>query len=262
MQVWDGVTGARISFDWTPTTSAAFQPVKSTTIATMAENTNLISALLARLTALGGVDIFSPTKVQSIELGTVSPHLDLSSWPILTLSDGQTLAARLLVGADGANSPVRRFAGIQSRGFDYGRQGVVATLQLSGAGWGGLEHKTAYQRFLPTGPIAMLPLPGKMATLVWSTTPDRAAKLKAMSPTNFIAMVNAGFRLSPVDLQYLHDLDSGHAEEVAWRQKHTPTNARELPVDVVQVQDKSAASFPLRMQHADTYTGERVALVG
>lgn len=264
MQVWDGVTDARISFDW-ETARPLLSPrnlAKPTTIAYMIENANIVSTLLSRLEDLGGVDLFTSTKVESIDLGADGEKTDLSSWPILSLSNGRTLAARLLVGADGANSPVRTFAGIESRGFDYARHGVVASLMLEGVGWGGPDHKIAYQRFLPTGPIAMLPLPGKMSTLVWSTTPERAAKLKTLSSNDFVAMVNAGFRLSPVDLDYLHTLSSGQEDEVAWREKHTPVDARAIPMRVTQVQAGSVASFPLRMRHADTYTGERVALVG
>src|SRR5436189_161671 len=82
------------------------------------------------------------------------------------------------------------------------------------------HHKIAYQRFLPTGPIALLPLPGNMASLVWSTTPERAAALKKLSPPDFTAMVNAGFRLSSIDLTYLHTLGSGQMDEVSWRIKH------------------------------------------
>lgn len=264
MQVWDGVSDARISFDWDSTRGfSAREPSQPTTIAYMIENVNTITTLLSRLEELGGVDIFSATKVSSIELGSETEGLDMTSWPIVNLSNGKTLAARLLVGADGANSPVRTFAGIESRGFDYNRHGVVATLQLSDPGWGGPQHKIAYQRFLPSGPLAMLPLPGNMATLVWSTTPERAATLKLLAPNDFIALVNAGFCLSPTDLEYLHTLSSGQEEEeVAWREKHTPVNERQIPTRVTSVQQGSIASFPLRMRHADTYTGERVALVG
>ncbi|KAF2707482.1 ubiquinone biosynthesis monooxygenase COQ6 [Pleomassaria siparia CBS 279.74] len=264
MQVWDGVSDARISFDWDsarPLLSAR-KPTQPTTIAYMIENVNTTTTLLSRLSALGGVDVFSPTKVESIELGNDTEKLDLSSWPILTLSNGKKLAARLLVGADGANSPVRTFAGIPSRGFDYNRHGVVASLKLEGPGWGGPDHKIAYQRFLPSGPLAMLPMPGHMATLVWSTTPERAATLKSLSSKDFIAMVNAGFRLSATDLEYLHTMTSGQEKEVAWREKHTPVNERSIPMKVVDVQEGSVASFPLKMRHADIYTGERVALVG
>ncbi|KAF2875002.1 hypothetical protein BDV95DRAFT_675190 [Massariosphaeria phaeospora] len=264
MQVWDGVTDARISFDWDsarPLLSPR-KPSQPTTIAYMIENANTTTTLLSRLEELGGVDMFLATKVDSIDLGTDTERVDLSSWPVLTLSNGKSLAARLLVGADGANSPVRTFAGIASRGFDYDRHGVVASLKLEGEGWGGPDHKIAYQRFLPSGPIAMLPLPGNMATLVWSTTPDRAAKLKSLPPNDFIAMVNAGFRLSPTDLDYLHTMPSGQEEEIAWREKHTPFKKHDIPMRVAHVQQGTVASFPLRMRHADTYTGERVALVG
>lgn len=263
MQVWDGVTDARISFDWGTARSIGPQnPAQPTTIAYMIENINTTSMLLSRLEELGGVDMMTNTKVSSIELGSDTEKMDLSSWPIVSLSNGKTLAARLLVGADGANSPVRTFAGIEARGFDYNRHGVVASLKLEGPGWGGPEHKIAYQRFLPTGPIAMLPLPGNMSTLVWSTTPERAAKLKVLSQKDFVAMVNAGFRLSPTDLEYLHTLDAGQEEEVAWREKHTPVNSQAIPMRTTDVQAGTVASFPLRMRHADTYTGERVALVG
>ncbi|KAH6998220.1 hypothetical protein BKA56DRAFT_537202 [Ilyonectria sp. MPI-CAGE-AT-0026] len=256
MQVWDGLTDARIEFDGQPSSGAG------KTLAYMIENLNLTSGLLKRLEELGGVDIFDKTKVENIDLGKETEELDLSEWPVVELSGGQSLAARLLIGADGANSPVRAFSGIGSRGWDYGRHGVVATLQLEGAGWGGEYNKIAYQRFLPTGPIAMLPLPGNHASLVWSTTPEKAALLKSLSPKDFIAMVNAAFRLSAVDIGYLHSVPEGQEEELSWRTQHTHINAEAVPQAVVGVQEGTIASFPLKLRHADTYIGERVALVG
>lgn len=269
MQVWDGVTNSRISFDWTsastlpfPSSRRSATSAQPSTIAYMTENQNLTTALLNRLNSLGSVTLFSPRRVDSIQLGHESSDLDLRSWPVVTLSNGQTLAARLLVGADGANSPVRTFAGIDAKGWDYNRMGVVATLRLQGSGWGGEAHKVAYQRFLPTGPVAMLPLPGNAATLVWSTTPERAARLKSLSKEDFVAMVNAAFRLSTVDLEYLHRLERGQKDEVEWREKHTEVEEMKVPMKVLEVQEGSVAPFPLKMRHADTYTGERVALVG
>ncbi|OAA42606.1 ubiquinone biosynthesis monooxygenase COQ6 [Metarhizium rileyi] len=256
MQVWDGVSGARIEFD--PPASSG----PSRTIAYMTENLNLTSGLLKRLKELGSVDIYDNSRVEKIDTGEETEHMDLRDWPIVHLSGGQSLAARLLVGADGANSPVRSFAGIESRGWDYGRHGLVATLQLEGDGWGGQFSKIAYQRFLPTGPVAMLPLPGNFSTLVWSTTPENAALLKKLSPKDFIALVNAAFRLSPVDLGYMHTQIEGQEDEFNWRIQHTSVDAEAIPQTVVGVQEGSIASFPLKLRHADTYIGERIALVG
>lgn len=260
MQVWDGVTGSRIEFDWQSRQEANQDP----TIAYMTENDNLVKSLITTLTELGGADIFHGIKVDKISLGPQpgpeSESLDLSSWPHVQISNGHTLAARLLVGADGLNSPVRSFAGIESLGWDYDRHGVVATLRLAGEP----DSSIAYQRFLPTGPIALLPLPRPYATLVWSTTPDRAATLKSLSSTDFSAMVNAAFRLSPVDIDFMHSSSSGQVDELYWRLQHVPRleEGFQVPYEVIDVQEQSIASFPLRYRHADTYATHRVALVG
>ncbi|KAK6227299.1 ubiquinone biosynthesis mono0xygenase COQ6 [Colletotrichum tabaci] len=225
MQVWDGVSGARIEFDWPAGTSTG------KTIAYMCENLNLTSGLLSRLEELGGVSVFDGAKVENINFGDETEDLDLTQWPVVHLSGGKQLHARLLVGADGANSPVRTFAGIKAQGWDY-------------------------------GPVAMLPLPGNYSTLVWSTTPSNASLLKSLSPKDFVAMVNAAFRLSPVDLEFMHKQQTGQSEELAWRLEHTSFDHRAIPQQVVGLQEGTVASFPLKMRHADTYTAERIALVG
>ncbi|KAK0731787.1 hypothetical protein B0H67DRAFT_474919 [Lasiosphaeris hirsuta] len=258
MQVWDGVSDARIEFDWAPDAA----PSADTTIAYMTENLNLTSGLLKRLAQLGGVSVFDSARVEKISLGEQTEAQDLREWPVVNLAGGRQLFARLLVGADGADSPVRSFAGIEARGWDYGRHGVVATLELQGEGWGGDQMKTAYQRFLPTGPVAMLPLPGNYSTLVWSTTPENASLLKRLPTKDFVALVNAAFRLRPTDLEFMHTQSKGQAEEYSWRMEHTPSHGKLIPQVVTGVQEGTIASFPLKMRHADTYIGERVALVG
>lgn len=272
MQVWDGVSGSRIEFNWNSSASE--------TIAYMTENSNLVHGLLSRISELGGVEIIDKTRVESISFGEDNGELDLRTWPVVEITGGRKLVARLLVGADGANSPVRTFAGIESRGWDYERHGVVATVKLEEGSRVGVE-KTAYQRFLPTGPVALLPvglgsrilsnheltelgsqLPGDFATLVWSTTPQVAAKLKTLAPDEFSAMVNAAFRLSHVDIDYIKDLSEGITGEVQWREQVSQFDYTRVPARVVGVQDKSVASFPLKMRHADSYIAERIALVG
>lgn len=291
MRVWDGVSGARIEFDlpesW-PEPVEEDRADEGQAMAYMTENVNLTSALLTRLDTLGGVAVFDGAKVEEIVFDAEidgAHHVesaatardpadagpDLSEWPVVRISKGgRRLWARLLVGADGANSPVRAFAGIESRGWDYGRHGVVATLRLGSSeaaevGSSRPQHRLAYQRFLPTGPVALLPLPDGHASLVWTTTPAHAARLKALSPTDFVAMVNAAFRLSTVDLQYMLSISSGQVEELAWRLEHTSTLERDadlIPPAVSSVQEGSVASFPLRLRHADSYVSERIALVG
>ena len=259
MQVWDGVSGSRIEFDWQDEAGSVQDPV----IAYMTENDNLVRGLLSRLAEVGGTDIIHGTNVDNISLGPqkqLDSGLDLSTWPHLRLSNGQQIAARLLIGADGPSSPVRSFADIGHLGWDYNRHGLVATLQLSEEP----EAKIAYQRFLPTGPAALLPLSGPYATLVWSTTPENAAKLKRLSQDDFVSMVNAAFRLMPVDLAYMHGMPSGQQQELDWRIQHTASAGQpyQIPPLIQNVQAGSIASFPLRYGHANTYATHRIALLG
>ncbi|KAL9027153.1 MAG: hypothetical protein Q9196_004289 [Gyalolechia fulgens] len=235
----------------------------------MTENPNLQRALLQRLNELNPISVFDSTKVASIEPGPSCPSqepLDLSSYPSVTLSSGQKILARLLVGADGLRSPVREFAAIPTRGWDYERQGVVATLKLTPSGFkqDRGDMAIAYQRFLPSGPIAVLALPNDYATLVWSTTPEKAAKLKTLTDEDLVAMINAAFRLGYADLEYLSSLDTGHVEELDWRSRVVGVEEDEghIPRKVEGVQTGSIASFPLRYRQADTYISSRIALVG
>ena len=153
MHVTDGVTGAALDFD-TPDPS-------SKRLGTMVEISNLQQALLQKLTGLDiakeRVQVLDSSRVGSIEAdGEGDSGTTLDSWPVLHYSSDKTpLKTRLLVGADGNNSPVRKYAGIKATGWEYGRIGVVATMKIRADA---LEERTAYQRFLPTGTIAWLPV--------------------------------------------------------------------------------------------------------
>lgn len=202
------------------------------------------------------------------------------------------------MGADGFNSPVRSYAGIQSYGWAYDTHGVVATLFHAPRNALQEPNTVAYQRFLPTGPIAFLPLSETASSLVWSTRPPIAAALKALDPAVFAGMVNAAFRLPEVSVRYLNDeLLQAHAngapltlmqfhEELAFRERShmidsrsalsssnaldvagiPPDGAEDYPPLVTSVQPGTVASFPLRFSHADSYIGEgngaRTVLVG
>ena len=282
MQVWDAANDSSIQFDWRAEARQYNAPTR--TVATMTENANLTKGLLEHICELNGdQSLFMNTKVSSIEMGKDDPNgVNLSNWPVLSLESSTSasdrpsqIAARLLIGADGFNSPVRTFAGINSHGWDYDRHGVVATLQMEpsqqGESYGddAGNQATAFQRFLPqlAGPIAILPLPDNHASLVWSTTPSNAAYLKSLSPSALVQVLNAALRLSQTDLKYLFNLPasskSAHESEVKWRLQHTPGPQIAAPLPIIAgVQEGSVASFPLRFRHATTLTGPRIVLVG
>jgi ubiquinone biosynthesis monooxygenase Coq6 len=274
MQVWDASNDASMQFDWT--VEARRYNSMPRTVATMTENANLTKGLLESIQVSGSSDcLMSNTKVASIEMGEDDPDgLDLTNWPVVRLDSAtarqpSSIAARLLVGADGLNSPVRTFAGINSYGWDYNRHGVVATLKVDIPDI--IEHSgaiIAYQRFIPElgGPIAILPLPDGHASLVWSTTTANASYLKSLSKQDFVSMVNAALLLGQPDLKYMMTMNAktagGHEDELQWREKTLgPHNLPPVP-RIIGVQEGSVASFPLRFRHATTLTGPRVALIG
>lgn len=133
-------------------------------------------------------------------------------------------------------------------------------------------NNTAFQRFLPTGPLAFLPLSEEASTMVWSTRPNLAAALKKISPEALTAMVNAGYSVPESTLAVLHEsllstspdlftvamINSIIQSQPALAMSIDQT----LPPSITSITPSSIASFPLRLSHADTYTGHRTVLVG
>ncbi|QRV74186.1 ubiquinone biosynthesis monooxygenase COQ6 [Ceratobasidium sp. AG-Ba] len=300
MQVWDGVSDARIHFLPSDLTRLPTTGEVPSSMATMTENLNLQRGILKRLDELPAVELLDSVKVENIEHGPDEG----SNWPIVKTSNGRSLRCRLLIGADGFNSPVRKFAGIASSGYNYDTHSVVATLfhserpnHASLAHMTQFNSTTAFQRFLPTGPIACLPLSPIASSLVWSTTPSIAGALKATSPETLAVFINAAFRLPEPALHELYaSLLSSHqkstpllaeeAKAIVERaesshsiqphdarsssvQTHTgvpPEGAHSFPPFVIGIQPKSIAGFPLKYSHAESYIGTgkgaRTVLVG
>lgn len=102
----------------------------------------------------------------------------------IDLDDGSSLAARLLIGADGANSSVRAAAGISASTKSYEQAAVVANFNC------GRPHlNTAWQWFTDEGVVALLPLPGDRVSLVWSAPSELATELVALSPDQLATRV-------------------------------------------------------------------------
>lgn len=146
----------------------------------MVENRHLIDALVARAEA-GGIDLRA-TAVDAYETGT--DGIDV------TLADGTTIAASLLVAADGARSRLRGRAGIATHGWDYDQSGIVVTV-----GHERDHHGRAEEHFLPAGPFAILPLKGKRSSLVWTETRKEAVRMAALDEEEFHAELERRFGL-------------------------------------------------------------------
>ena len=145
----------------------------------MVENRH-IRAGLAQAVGQAGVRVLAPARVVGVEITSAGAEA--------RLEDGRILRAPLLVGCDGRGSLVRREAGIGVVGWPYGDLGVVATVDL--------EHPhqgVAHEHFLPSGPFAILPLPGDRASLVWTETAPRARALQTARPEVFHAHLNRRF---------------------------------------------------------------------
>ncbi len=141
----------------------------------------------------------------------------------LTLDDGGKVHAGLLIGADGARSQVREAAGIESRREDYEQHAVVATVHAELG-----NRDTAWQRFMPQGPLALLPMQKDLFSIVWSTSPAEAERLLALSEESF------NERLSECSERRLGRLSLRGERAV----------------------------FPLALQHAGCYVLPGLALVG
>ena len=208
MEVWEQDSFARIEFD--------AQKLAQPDLGHIVENRVIQLSLLEQVKQQSNVSLFMPAQCSSMAVG------ESEAW--LTLDNGHALTAKLVVGADGANSWVRKQQDIPLTHWDYGHSAVVANI------WTAETHdKVARQIFTPQGPLAFLPMgESNMSSIVWSTEPNRAESLVAMSDEEFNKSLTAEF-----------DARLGLCEVVGQR-----------------------FAFPLKMRYARDFAVERVALVG
>ncbi|CAK4069536.1 oxidoreductase [Vibrio variabilis] len=208
MEVWEQDSFARIEFD--------AQKLAQPDLGHIVENRVIQLALLEQVKQLPNVSLFMPSKCSTMAIG------ESEAW--LTLDNGQALTAKLVVGADGANSWVRKQQDIPLTHWDYGHSAIVANVWTAEA-----HERVARQTFTPQGPLAFLPMgESNMSSIVWSTEPNRADKLIALSDSEFNKALTAEF-----------DARLGLCEVVGER-----------------------FAFPLKMRYARDFVVERVALVG
>lgn len=150
----------------------------------------LTAALAERVRSTPSIRLVEHADVVSLDLGAARATVGLA--------DGRTVTGSLAVGADGARSRVRDLAGVQSIGWGYGQTGLVATVGLERPHGG-----KAVQHFLPGGPFALLPLPGRRCCITWSETDDEARRIMALDDAGFLeeAQRRAGWRLGALSLE-------------------------------------------------------------
>lgn len=211
MRVWDAAGGDELRFD-----ADAFA-VKQ--LGWIVEHALLQDRLWAAL-ARSNVTVRCPASVVALEQDEDSATLELD--------DGLRVEARVAVAADGARSALRELAGIDTKIEDYGQRGVVAYVATAHS-----HEDTAWQRFLPTGPLAFLPCApwpevANVSSIVWTLPDAEAVRVVALDDAAFAEEITRAFAARLGDVR--------------------PLSGR--------------IAFPLRRQLADAYVSGRVLTIG
>ena len=206
MRVWDAAGGGELDI--------RADALGRSELGWIVEHGLLLDRLWARLGA-AGVQLRCPARVESLD--------DDGERVRLALDDGSQVHARLAIAADGAQSTLRSLAGIEVDTHDHGQRGVVAYVSTARP-----HEDTAWQRFLPGGPLAFLPCADGNSSIVWSLPDDEAARMLALDEAGFEAALARAFdrRLGDVRLA------------------------------------SPRAAFPLRRQLARSYVRGRVLVLG
>jgi 2-octaprenylphenol hydroxylase len=211
MTVWDAEGTGQIEFDCAE--------VHAPALGHIVENRVVVSALLERVLEAPDITCFSPARLQACQRQS-------SGAMLVELEQDTPLQADLLVAADGALSRVREMMDFATREWDYGHRAIVATVQVERS-----HLATAWQRFLPSGPLAFLPLAGTAeahyCSIVWSLQEALADDLMALDDAPFCAELGTAIE---------HRLG-----------------------EVLDVSPRFA--FPLRQRHAVDYIQPGVALI-
>ena len=173
------------------------------------ENRVLRRVLIERVNALPGLRLLAPRSVAGMAASAASAAV--------TLGDGARLGCRLVVGADGKDSPLRRAAGIRAVEWRYRQTGIVTTVQHERPHGG-----VAIEHFLSAGPFAILPMTGSRSSIVWTEHADLAPRLLSLPDGEFAVELGARFgdflgAVTPVGPRWSYPLYLMQAERYAAR---------------------------------------------
>jgi len=171
MRIWEG--SSILNFD-----SA---DIGEPCLAWIIENSVMVAALSARMRQFPNIEIMSPARLATAHFSEERVSV--------RMEDGRELQAKLLIGADGADSRVRRAAGIDWTRHDLGQSAIVAVVHTERP-----HAHTAWQHFLTTGPLAFLPLADpQQVSIVWSADTARSIGLMNLDDATFNTELQAAF---------------------------------------------------------------------
>jgi 2-octaprenyl-3-methyl-6-methoxy-1,4-benzoquinol hydroxylase len=220
---WDGIVNRRLCpfrrmrvWETEGDTEFCSDDINYPELGYIVENRVTQLALLDRLQAFGNIKLMCPATINKINYSAQKPIE-------VELEDGRILSAKVLVAADGGQSRVRQAVGLGVTGWDYKQHALVIYIETA---YG--QQDITWQRFVPSGPQAFLPLTGHYGSVVWYNSPDEVNRLKALSNSDLLSELTAAF---PDCL--------GKVNRVL-----------------------GTMSFPLKRQHAQDYVKAGVVLVG
>ena len=219
---WQGVVDRRLCpfrrmrvWETTGDTEFSSNDINYSELGHIVENRVTQLALLERLQDFSNIELFCPVQIKNIEYSE-----NLSK---LQMEDGRCLTARVLVAADGGQSKVRQTVGLGVTSWDYQQQAMVLYIETENP-----QQDITWQRFVPTGPQAFLPLSGSYGSIVWYNSADEVRRLKKMDKEQL-----------KQELQNSFPKCLGQIKAIL-----------------------ATASFPLKRQHAQKYVKTGVVLVG
>ncbi|KRX91015.1 Ubiquinone biosynthesis monooxygenase COQ6 [Trichinella pseudospiralis] len=241
MIVWEDCSNAHVTFE--NPTSDSEKP-----LAYIIENDLMLSSFFKRISSSSNVTFKSETTVKSVKLAD-----SLSDLVTVHFGDSSTVTAKLLIAADGSNSRIRSAMGVRTLQWNYDQKSIVANLKLI---YSNPEDScTAWQRFIRTGPLAVLPLSSDQASLSWSSDDQFASKLMDMSETEFVDSLNRAL----CDQSSQNVVTNSTLDLMDTFFENNRLSAI-VPPTVVGVEKRFA--IPLSLVQPAHYVDHRVALIG
>ncbi len=208
MQVWDAEGEGNIYFDCSN--------INQNYLGYIVEQRALLASLWQQIQSVANIDCYYNIELDKLVLSQEQRMAQV--WQA-----EQCWQAQVVIGADGRHSKIRQWADIKTQGWSYQQTAIVATVST-----GKSHQNTAWQRFLPTGPLAFLPVNPKQCSIVWSVDQHKAEQLLALSDAEFCQQLAHAFDYRLGDIHWV----------------------------------SPRAGFPLILQTAKQYVQPQLALIG